>query len=82
MPFTYDSIQGMSRSSHPFPPSPSRRRFLLAAGSTLAAYAAVLPSSTAATTEYRLSAGRARARLVPDSYPETDIWSYNGSAPG
>ena len=74
----------MSRSSHVVPRSPSRRRFLLTAGAgTLAAFGAGLPASTtAAVVEHRLVARPARMRLVPEPHPETDIWSYNDSAPG
>ena len=63
----------------------SRRRFLLAVGAgTLAAAGSGLSgSSTAASTvEYKLIARKARVRLVPEPHPETDVWSYNGSAPG
>lgn len=56
----------------------------MAAGAgTLAAFGAGLPSATkASAAEYRLTAGKARARLAPDPHPETDVWSYNGTAPG
>jgi FtsP/CotA-like multicopper oxidase with cupredoxin domain len=64
--------------------SVARRRFLQFAGAgTVAAVGAGLPlATTAGAVEHRLTARQARVRLVPDPHPETDIWSYNGSAPG
>ncbi|MGQ0749146.1 MAG: multicopper oxidase family protein [Betaproteobacteria bacterium] len=74
----------MNHSSDLLVLSPPRRRFLLAAGAgALAAFGAGLPfSTTAGVIEQRLTARRARVRLVPEPHPETDVWSYNDSAPG
>ena len=74
----------MSDSSYSLLHSVSRRRFLLTAGAgTLAALGAGLPASiTAAAVEHRLTARPARVRLVPEPHPESDVWSYNGTAPG
>jgi len=62
--------------------SPSRRRFLLAAGSVAALGAATASTTTAGVVEHRLAARKARVRLVLQPYGETDVWSYNGVAPG
>jgi len=29
-----------------------------------------------------LTAGAARQRIVPETYPETEVWAYNGATPG
>ncbi len=36
----------------------------------------------ATNAEHHLVAGRGRAPLVGASYPETAVWSYNGTVPG
>jgi FtsP/CotA-like multicopper oxidase with cupredoxin domain len=58
----------------------SRRSFLAASGS--AAMAAMLPGRTDAAASYHLVARPGRAHLVGDRYPETAVWSYNGTVPG
>jgi FtsP/CotA-like multicopper oxidase with cupredoxin domain len=63
-----------------------KRRTLLgtlaAAGALAASGGALTSLASAAAVEHRLVARRARARLVPEAHGETDIWSYNGTAPG
>jgi FtsP/CotA-like multicopper oxidase with cupredoxin domain len=58
----------------------SRRAFL--AASAGAAAGAVLPSRPGRTDSPRLVAGGGRAALVGARYPETAVWSYNGTVPG
>jgi FtsP/CotA-like multicopper oxidase with cupredoxin domain len=58
----------------------SRRSFLAASGS--AAMAAMLPGRTDAAASHHLVARPGRAHLVGDRYPETAVWSYNGTVPG
>jgi len=69
------------------PLAQSRRRFL--AGLAGAAVAPLLPlrgSSLAAAetrlVEAKLVAAPASAQLVPEKYPSTEVWAYNGSVPG
>ncbi|HSE78530.1 MAG TPA: multicopper oxidase family protein [Alphaproteobacteria bacterium] len=57
------------------------RRSLIAAGAG-AFLAAGLPRSFAAARELRLTAAPARAKLVGDRHPATDVWAYNGAIPG
>jgi FtsP/CotA-like multicopper oxidase with cupredoxin domain len=60
----------------------SRRSFLAASGGAgIGAIFPIWPGRTDAA-DYRLVAGRARAHLVGASYPETAVWSYNGTVPG
>ncbi|MEW5424883.1 multicopper oxidase family protein [Amorphus sp. 3PC139-8] len=58
----------------------TRRGFtsLLAGGLT----AAVLPKPVFAATSVDLAARPGKARLVPDGYPETAIWGFDGQVPG
>ena len=61
----------------------SRRSFLAASGG--AAVGALLPlwsGRADAAASYHLAAGPAQAPLVGGSYPETAVWSYNGTVPG
>src|SRR5918996_1725795 len=61
----------------------SRRSFLaassgVAAGALLPAW----PGHAAPIAEHHLVARTGRTALVGDSYPETAVWSYNGTVPG
>ena len=61
----------------------SRRAFLRA--SSAAAAGALLPAwriGAEGAPEVRLVAGDARVHLVGPPYPETAVWSYNGTVPG
>lgn len=59
------------------------RRALLRAGVGLAiAAAAPRPLRAEPINEVRLVAHPARVPLVGKPYPETDVWSYNGTVPG
>jgi FtsP/CotA-like multicopper oxidase with cupredoxin domain len=61
----------------------TRRNLLAAAGG--AGLAALLPWPALArggSADLELVAEAARVRLVPTPYPETDVWSYNGTVPG
>ena len=61
----------------------SRRSFLAASGS--AAVGALFPTSpgrTGSRAKYHLVARPGRAHLVGETYPETAVWSYNGTVPG
>ena len=63
--------------------SVSRRAFLGASGA--AAAGALLPAWRAGAQgapEIRLVVGDARVHLVGPPYPETSVWSYNGTVPG
>lgn len=63
---------------------PARRRFLGAVGG-LSALALASPRRAATgpeTVQYRLVAREARAQLVPDRYPSTAVWAYDGIVPG
>jgi FtsP/CotA-like multicopper oxidase with cupredoxin domain len=63
--------------------SRTRRRLLLAgAAGTILPPLSRRGDAAPAVREYRLSAGKARARIVPAPYPETDVWSYNANVPG
>ena len=58
----------------------TRRDFLRHA--TLAACAAAIPQSAFAATPFEdLIAKVARRQLLPDTYPETEIWGYDGLVP-
>lgn len=68
-------------------PRRSRRRFIAGlAGLGAAPLLAVRGSSFAATrgrlVEAQLHAAGASAQLVPEKYPRTDVWAYNGTVPG
>lgn len=58
----------------------SRRNF--AKGALGAVASVVLPSDGWSIAEPNLTAKPALARLAPANYPETDVWSYDGSVPG
>jgi FtsP/CotA-like multicopper oxidase with cupredoxin domain len=61
----------------------SRRTFLAASGA--AAAASVLRpwcARAGPTTDFRLVARPGRTHLVGAPYPETAVWSYNGTVPG
>jgi FtsP/CotA-like multicopper oxidase with cupredoxin domain len=64
-----------------------RRRSFLAGLAGLAA-APLLPLARGSAgaeprlVEAQLVAGPARAQLVPASYPQTEVWAYNGTVPG
>jgi FtsP/CotA-like multicopper oxidase with cupredoxin domain len=61
-------------------PALSRRDFLAAAAAGV-----ILPpfgASAAGAREFALRAAPGRARLVPEPYGETPVWSYNGTVPG
>ncbi len=69
--------------SHFQMPALSRRGFIATALAGTAA--ASLPHAgrgAPALREIALRAAPARARLVPEPYPETAAWCYNGSVPG
>lgn len=54
----------------------TRRTVLTAAASSL-----VLPRAARAAPA-ELGAGRATAQILPDEYPATEIWAYDGELPG
>ncbi|HEY7609055.1 MAG TPA: multicopper oxidase family protein [Alphaproteobacteria bacterium] len=61
--------------------TPSRRRFLAGA----AAAGALLPFARprfAAAGEHRLTAAPARAAIAGGTFPETEVWAYDGTVPG
>ena len=61
----------------------SRRTFLAASGA--AAAASVLRpwrARAGPSADFRLIAGAGRTHLVGAPYPETAVWSYNGTVPG
>ncbi|CAN7661545.1 multicopper oxidase family protein [Pararhizobium sp. LjRoot255] len=61
----------------------SRRDLLrTGAGLLLATALPPLPARAAGSSEYRIVAVPARARLAGDSRPETDVWAYDGIIPG
>ena len=58
----------------------TRRDFLRNA--TLAACAAAIPRSAYAATPFEdVVAKVERRQLLPDTYPETEIWGYDGLVP-
>lgn len=66
-------------------PARERRRFL--AGLAALASAPLIPARSssalrAGLVEASLSAGPARAQIAPAGYPDTEVWAYNGQAPG
>ncbi|MCC2665947.1 MAG: copper oxidase [Geminicoccaceae bacterium] len=61
----------------------SRRSFLAASGSAaVGALLPTLPGRTGSLATYRLVARPGRTHLVGETYPETAVWSYNGTVPG
>lgn len=60
------------------------RRSLLLAGAGLAVTAKLGTRSTFAADvrEYRIAAAPARAGLLGENRPKTEVWGYNGSVPG
>lgn len=60
------------------------RRALLQTGAGLLLTAALPPGAgrAAQSSDYRIAAAPARARLAGAARPETDVWTYNGSVPG
>jgi FtsP/CotA-like multicopper oxidase with cupredoxin domain len=60
---------------------PVSRRALLRAGGGLALAAAASPLR-AASNEFRLVARPGRVPLVGAPFPETDVWTFNGTVPG
>lgn len=66
-------------------PQLSRRQLLAAsaagAGSLMLHGIGAL-AGTGPVREYSFRAAPARVRLVPETYAETPVWSYNGSVPG
>jgi FtsP/CotA-like multicopper oxidase with cupredoxin domain len=61
----------------------SRRSFLAAGGgAAVGAFLPAWPGRAASSAEYDLVAGTGRAPLIGGSYPETAVWSYNGTVPG
>ncbi|MBX9634543.1 MAG: multicopper oxidase family protein [Magnetospirillum sp.] len=66
----------------PFSPF-SRRAFLLSAGT--AAALPLLPALKAQAGDiktFSLKASPAAVRLAPEPFPETNLWTFNGSSPG
>jgi FtsP/CotA-like multicopper oxidase with cupredoxin domain len=64
-------------------PSLSRRRLLALSGAAAASAAlSPWPTEAAAGPAHRLIASSGRAHLVGAPYPETAVWSYNGTVPG
>ncbi|HSA83191.1 MAG TPA: multicopper oxidase family protein [Geminicoccaceae bacterium] len=61
----------------------SRRAFLAASGAA-AAVSVLRPwrAPAGASADFRLVAGPGRTHLVGATYPETAVWSYNGTVPG
>jgi FtsP/CotA-like multicopper oxidase with cupredoxin domain len=65
------------------PPTLTRRSLLAAAGGAGLVAASPWPRlAGAASADLELVAQAARVRLVPIPYPETDVWSFNGTVPG
>jgi len=61
----------------------SRRSFLAASGgAVVAALLPAWPGRAASSAEHHLVAHPGRAPLVGARYPETAVWSYNGTVPG
>ncbi len=60
------------------------RRGLFQAGAGLLLSAALppLPAHATGSSEYRIAAAPARARLAGPARPEADVWAYNGTVPG
>ncbi|WFU88722.1 multicopper oxidase family protein [Rhizobium sp. CC1099] len=61
----------------------SRRGLLrTGAGLLLATALPPLPGRASGSSEYRIVAAAARARLAGAGRPETDVWAYDGTIPG
>ena len=61
----------------------SRRAFVAGSGGlALAALTPSWPTGAAAASHHRIVAAAGRAPLVGGEYPETAVWSYNGTVPG
>lgn len=86
-------VPGMSKDAAPPPssPHPSRRRViaqgagfaaLLSPLSALAQQAPPSPQPAAASAARDLVAASAKVRLRPAPAPETEIWAFDGTAPG
>jgi FtsP/CotA-like multicopper oxidase with cupredoxin domain len=60
----------------------TRRDFLMQGAATAAALALPGMAGAAAPLFSELKAQPARVQLAPPSYPETEIWGYNGIMPG
>lgn len=58
----------------------SRRQLIQS--SALLGTAALLPSCVTEDPTTIIKAEKSTAQILPDSYPKTDVWSYNGSLPG
>ena len=68
-------------------PSRERRRFLaglaaLASAPLLAARGSSATLAEPKLVEARLVAAVGRAQIAPSGYPDTEVWAYNGQAPG
>jgi len=67
-------------------PTPTRRTFLTSAAafsaSTLLPVSGLRSARAASLKEFRLKAAPGQARLAPEPYGETPVWSYNGTVPG
>ncbi len=68
-------------------PPHARRRFIAGLAGLAAVPLLPLPGSARgarapALVEAKLVAAKAGAQLVPTEYPATEIWGYNGTAPG
>ncbi|EDP66578.1 multicopper oxidase, type 3 [alpha proteobacterium BAL199] len=61
---------------------PTRRRFLAGSAAMLTGGVAFPSVARAEPREIQLRAGPARVRIVPTPYPDTTVWSFNGSVPG
>ena len=65
------------------PQSAVSRRTFVAGAASVSVCAALAPVSRAAgRVEFTLAARPGRAALAGPQYPETPVWSYNGSVPG
>ena len=61
----------------------TRRNFILASAGLVLPTSLRLPLARAADgRDYHIFAGSARARLLGENHPETDVWAYNGTSPG
>src|SRR3546814_1301888 len=61
----------------------SRRAFVAGGGGlALAAFMPLWPAGAAAPSRHSIVAAAGRAPLVGGEYPETAVWSYNGTVPG
>ena len=65
-------------------PTLTRRAFLASAAATAASVMIPPPphAHAAGVRKFRLRASPGRTRIVPALYGKTDVWCYNGSAPG